>query len=117
MIKENYKQKNNEIAKSIIRKLNYEFGGSELDLINDTIVDVLNDEYKNTYLDASDNFANEIIKNLITYHKDEINFDFVFDKVYSVFKEPILSEMVFDKITEKLKKDYNISIKNLEVNI
>lgn len=117
MINENYKQAINRIAKTIVSKLGNEFEGSESDLIHNTIVNVLKDEYKNNYLDVSDYCANQIIKNLITYHKDEINFDFVFEKVYSIFKEPLLSEMVFDKVSEKLEKDYNIPIENLEVSI
>ena len=116
-IEENYKQQNIMIAKDIINKISYEFGGSELDLIQDTIIQVLNDYYKKKHLEMAQEFATQIVEHLVLHDQEEIKFDFVYDKIYSLFKEPLFCELVFAKVQEKLEKEHNILIEPLDENI
>ncbi len=64
-----------------------------------------------------DNFSTYIVNNIISFHKDEINFDYVFNKIYSIFNEQLLCEMVFNCVSDKLEKEHNILIEKLEVKI
>jgi hypothetical protein len=82
LIENNYKQRNIKVANEIIKKISYEFGGSELDLIRDTIIEELNNDCKTRYLDMVDNFSTHIVNNIVSFHKDKVNFDYVFNKYY-----------------------------------
>lgn len=86
-------------------------------MIRDTIVEELNKDCKKRYLDMVDNFATHIVNNIVSFHKDEINFDYVFNKIYTIFNEPLLCEMVFNSVSDKLEKEHSILIERLEVNI
>ncbi len=88
-----------------------------MDLIRDVIIDELNKDSKKRYLDMVDNFSTYIVNNIVSFHKDEINFDYVFNKIYSIFNEPLLCEMVFNCVLDKLEKKHNILIEKLEVKI
>ena len=77
LIENNYKQRNIKVANEIIKKISYEFGGSELDLIRDTIIEELNNDCKKRYLDMVDNFSTHIVNNIVSFHKDKVNFDYL----------------------------------------
>ncbi len=117
LIENNYKQRNIKVANEIIKKISYEFGGSELDLIRDTIIEELNNDCKKRYLDMVDNFSTHIVNNIVSFHKDKVNFDYVFNKIYTIFNDPLLCEMVFNSVSDKLEKEHNILIEKLEVKI
>lgn len=52
---------------------------------------------------------------LIEKHRDELSFDYVYDKVYTFFKDPILCEMIFDKLQESLEKNHNIDMRQKDI--
>lgn len=76
-----------------------------MDLIRDVIIDELNKDSKKRSLDMVDNLSTYIVNNIVSFHKDEINFDYVFNKIYSIFNEPLLCEMVFNCVLDKLEKN------------
>ena len=78
-------------------------------MIQDTIIEELNKDCKKRYLDMVDNFSTHIVNNIVSFHKDKVNFDYVFN--------PLLCEMVFNSVSDKLEKEHNILIEKLEVKI
>ena len=52
---------------------------------------------------------------LIENYKTELNFDFVYDKVYSIFNDPILCEMVFDQLQTDLQEKHGIDMTQKDI--
>jgi hypothetical protein len=86
----------------------HEFSGSDADLIYETIISVLNHDLMENDKELANIFSDTMIDLFLNDYKDKLDFNFVFDKVYSAFREPLFCELVFDTILEKLKTKHDI---------
>lgn len=111
------KKENKETTNKIIKLLEdtKEFGGSELDLVKETILSVLNNKDQFKANEVADYLTTGMEETLINYYKDELNFDYVYDKVYSTFNDPILCEMIFDKLQTNLQEKYGIDMRQKDI--
>lgn len=93
----------------------YSINGSEADFIKETIIESLNQKEKSKLKNMADYLSKSMEKILIENHKEEINFDYVFDKVYSFFNDPLLCEMIFDKLQTDLQEKYDIDMRQKDI--
>lgn len=83
--------------------------------MKDTILESLNKKDKEKLKEYSDQFSKTIEDILITNFKDKLSFDFVFDKVYETFTDPILCEMIFDKLQDSLEHNHGIDMRQKDI--
>ena len=109
-------KENIETTNKIIKELQkLGFGGSELDVVKETILSVLNNKDMFKMEELADYFTKGMEDVLIKSYKDELNFDFVYDKVYSLFNDPILCEKIFDNLQINLEEKYEIDMRHKDI--
>ena len=109
-------KENTETTNKIVEELQkLGFGGSELDAVKETILSVLNNKDMFKMEELADYFTKGIEEVLIKSYKDELNFDFVYDKVYSLFNDPILCEKIFDNLQINLEEKYEIDMRHKDI--